>query len=40
MVETTFGAPVLLYDGVCGFCNKTVQMILDRDRRGDRKSVV
>jgi predicted DCC family thiol-disulfide oxidoreductase YuxK len=34
MVETTGGAPVLLYDGVCGFCNKTVQMILDRDRRG------
>ena len=34
MVETTDGAPVLLYDGVCGFCNKTVQVILDRDRRG------
>ena len=34
MVETTANAPVLLYDGVCGFCNKTVQMILDRDRRG------
>ncbi len=34
MVETSVGAPVLLYDGVCGFCNKTVQMILDRDRRG------
>ncbi len=35
MVETTTAAaPVLLYDGVCGFCNKTVQMILDRDRRG------
>jgi predicted DCC family thiol-disulfide oxidoreductase YuxK len=34
MVETTTGAPVLLYDGVCGFCNKTVQMILDNDRRG------
>jgi predicted DCC family thiol-disulfide oxidoreductase YuxK len=27
-------APVLLYDGVCGFCNKTVQMILARDRKG------
>lgn len=26
--------PVLLYDGVCGFCNQTVQMILRRDRRG------
>ena len=34
MVETTAAAPVLLYDGVCGFCNRTVQMILDRDRRG------
>ena len=34
MVETTVNAPVLLYDGVCGFCNKTVQMILERDRRG------
>jgi predicted DCC family thiol-disulfide oxidoreductase YuxK len=33
-METTEQAPVLLYDGVCGFCNKTVQMILDRDRRG------
>lgn len=33
MVETT-DAPVLLYDGVCGFCNKTVQMVLDHDRRG------
>ena len=26
--------PVLLYDGLCGFCNKSVQMILQRDRRG------
>jgi predicted DCC family thiol-disulfide oxidoreductase YuxK len=34
MVETTEGAPVLLYDGVCGFCNKTVQFLLERDRRG------
>src|SRR5215813_5515325 len=25
---------VLLYDGVCGFCNRTVQIILDRDKRG------
>ena len=37
MVETSAGAPVLLYDGVCGFCNKTVQMILDRDRRGEMR---
>ena len=34
MVETSDGAPVLLYDGVCGFCNKSVQSILDHDRRG------
>lgn len=34
MVETTANAPILLYDGVCGFCNKTVQMILARDREG------
>ena len=27
-------APVLLYDGTCGFCNKTVQMVIDHDRRG------
>lgn len=30
MTET---APVLLYDGVCGFCNKTVQLLLDADKR-------
>ena len=35
MVETSDGAPVLLYDGVCGFCNKSVQLILDHDRRGE-----
>jgi predicted DCC family thiol-disulfide oxidoreductase YuxK len=28
---------VLLYDGLCGFCNKTVQMILKRDRRGEMR---
>ena len=27
-------APVMLYDGVCGFCNKSVQLVLDHDRRG------
>src|SRR6185436_14356621 len=26
--------PVLLYDGLCGFCNGTVQFVLARDRRG------
>ena len=25
--------PVLLYDGLCGFCDGTVQFILKRDRR-------
>lgn len=34
MVETSSAEPVLLYDGVCGFCNKSVQMILRHDRRG------
>src|SRR5215212_9700226 len=34
MVETSGAEPVLLYDGVCGFCNKSVQMILNNDRRG------
>lgn len=37
MVETSVGAPVLLYDGVCGFCNKSVQLILDHDRRGEMR---
>lgn len=27
-------APVLLYDGTCGFCNASVQFIIARDRRG------
>jgi predicted DCC family thiol-disulfide oxidoreductase YuxK len=26
--------PVLLYDGVCGLCNRMVQLILRRDRDG------
>jgi predicted DCC family thiol-disulfide oxidoreductase YuxK len=34
MALTTESAPVLLYDGVCGFCNKSVQMIIAHDRRG------
>lgn len=37
MVETSVGSPVLLYDGVCGFCNKSVQLILDHDRRGSMR---
>ena len=34
MAEADERGRVLLYDGVCGFCNKSVQMILDHDRRG------
>ena len=26
--------PILLYDGVCGFCNKSVQTILAHDSKG------
>ena len=26
--------PILLYDGVCGLCNRSVQFVLTRDRRG------
>jgi len=28
------GRPVLLYDGLCGFCDRTVRWILRVDRRG------
>ena len=28
------GAPVLLYDGSCGFCAESVQFVLARDRTG------
>jgi predicted DCC family thiol-disulfide oxidoreductase YuxK len=34
-IEARPGAPVLLYDGVCGFCDATVQFIIERDRRGE-----
>jgi predicted DCC family thiol-disulfide oxidoreductase YuxK len=27
-------SPILLYDGVCGLCNRLVQFVLRRDRRG------
>ena len=30
-------SPVLLYDGLCGFCDGTVQFILKHDRRGTLK---
>jgi predicted DCC family thiol-disulfide oxidoreductase YuxK len=28
------GGPILLYDGLCGFCNGAVRFILDHDRGG------
>jgi predicted DCC family thiol-disulfide oxidoreductase YuxK len=33
MIETNTSHPVLLYDGLCGFCNKTVLRILRHDKR-------
>ena len=30
----TEGHPIVLYDGVCGLCNRMVQFVLKRDRRG------
>ena len=33
----TTDAPVLLYDGTCGFCNASVQFIIARDRRRTMK---
>jgi predicted DCC family thiol-disulfide oxidoreductase YuxK len=32
-VQTADTHPVLLYDGVCGLCNRAVQFILKHDRR-------
>ena len=34
MNKSPVNAPVLLYDGVCGFCNRTVQLILAHDKHG------
>ena len=34
MNKSSAKPPVLLYDGVCGFCNKTVHMILAHDKHG------
>ena len=31
---TTVNGPVLLYDGTCGFCADSVQLVLRHDRRG------
>ena len=36
-VAPTTPDPVLLYDGLCGFCDGTVQFILRHDRRGTLK---
>jgi predicted DCC family thiol-disulfide oxidoreductase YuxK len=33
MTQRETSHPVLLYDGLCGFCNKTVQFILRFDKR-------
>jgi predicted DCC family thiol-disulfide oxidoreductase YuxK len=37
MSSTSETAPVLLYDGVCGLCNRAVQTILKHDRRGEMR---
>ena len=34
MKDSGAQGPVMLYDGVCGFCNGAVQTILRHDRRG------
>lgn len=31
---TDDAGPIVLYDGVCGLCNRSVQLILRNDRRG------
>ncbi|MCZ8377755.1 DCC1-like thiol-disulfide oxidoreductase family protein [Mycobacterium sp. CPCC 205372] len=35
--ETARPAPVLLYDGVCGICNRGIQTILRHDRDGSMR---
>jgi len=32
-MDTPGASPVLLYDGLCGFCDRAVQFVLARDRR-------
>lgn len=34
MKEIQPNSPVMLYDGVCGLCNRSVQTILDHDKKG------
>jgi len=31
-MSADFSNPIVLYDGVCGFCNRAVQFILKRDK--------
>lgn len=33
MSEESSSGPVLLYDGVCGFCNASVQMVIRHDHK-------
>jgi predicted DCC family thiol-disulfide oxidoreductase YuxK len=33
-MSTETSRPILLYDGVCGLCNRAVQFVLKRDRNG------
>lgn len=33
MIDINASHPVLLYDGLCGFCNRSIQLILRHDRR-------
>ena len=33
-MSASSGAPLLLYDGSCGFCADSVQFVLKRDRKG------
>jgi predicted DCC family thiol-disulfide oxidoreductase YuxK len=33
-MKDSINGPVLLYDGVCGLCNKSVQLILKNDKQG------
>ena len=34
MPETDAASPLVLYDGVCGLCDRTVQWLLDHDPEG------
>jgi predicted DCC family thiol-disulfide oxidoreductase YuxK len=33
-VAAEAGGPIVFFDGVCGFCNRSVDFVLARDRRG------